>query len=147
MPTSGRAGPRILSSGLRGRLRRAHPRSVGRPVVGLGAAGSGPDWRSIRDVLSVARFASALVSKHQSPLVNACVGSALLQAPSFSYGVVDEGSVPKDRAIVASSAWLVKPHHACMSRCILQPGRHFEPGPRRCSNRAAATGRVFRAVP
>src|SRR5208337_4893123 len=62
---------------------------VGRPVVGLGAASNGPDWRSIRDVLSVARFASALVSKHQSPLVNACVGSALLQAPSFSYGVVD----------------------------------------------------------
>lgn len=39
------------------------------PVVGLGAASSGPDWRSIRDVLSVARFASALVSRHQSPLV------------------------------------------------------------------------------
>ena len=89
MPTSGRAGPRILSSGLRGRLRRAHARSVGRPVVGLGAASSGPDWRSIRDVLSVARFASALVSKHQSPLVNAYVGSALLQAPPFRAGVVD----------------------------------------------------------
>jgi hypothetical protein len=57
----------ILSSGLRGRLRRAHERSVGRPAVGLGAASSGPDWRSIRDVLSVARFASALVSRHQSP--------------------------------------------------------------------------------
>ncbi len=56
------AGPvsRVLSSGLRGRLRRF-------PVVGLGAAGSGPDWRSIQDVLSVARFASALVPKHQSP--------------------------------------------------------------------------------
>src|SRR5271157_36821 len=89
MPTNGRAGPRILSSGLRGRLRRAHARSVGRPVVGLGAASSGPDWRSIRDVLSVARFASALVSKHQSPLVNAYVGSALLQAPPFRAGVVD----------------------------------------------------------
>ena len=61
--------------------------------------------------------------------------------------VLHEGSVPKDRAIVAASAWLVKPHHACMFRCILQPGRHFEPGPRRRSNRAAATGRVFRAVP
>src|SRR5208337_341809 len=78
------AGPvtRILSSGLRGRLRS-------RRIVGLGAASSGPDWRSIRDVLSVARFASALVPKHQSPLVNTCVRLALLQAPSFSYGVVD----------------------------------------------------------
>ena len=58
------AGPvtRILSSGLRGRLRS-------RRIVGLGAASSGPDWRSIRDVLSIARFASALVSRHQSPLV------------------------------------------------------------------------------
>src|SRR5271157_1545798 len=83
MPTNGRAGPRILSSGLRGRLRRAHARSVGRPVVGLGAASSGPDWRSIRDVLSVARFASALVSRHQSPLVNAYVVIALTQAVAF----------------------------------------------------------------
>src|SRR5271157_5996353 len=91
MPTNGRAGPRILSSGLRGRLRRAHARSVGRPVVGLGAASSGPDWRSIRDVLSVARFASALVPKHQSPLVNTCVRLALLQAPSFSYQRPDTG--------------------------------------------------------
>src|SRR5208283_4915447 len=87
VPTCGRAGPpkgwaRILSSGLRGRLRS-------RRIVGLGAASSGPDWRSIRDVLSVARFASALVPKHQSPLVNTCVRLALLQAPSFSYGVVD----------------------------------------------------------
>ncbi len=73
----------ILSSGLRGRLRRAHARSVGRPVVGLGAASSGPDWRSIRDVLSVARFASALVSRHQSPLVNAYVVIALTQAVAF----------------------------------------------------------------
>src|SRR5208337_3990509 len=91
------AGPvtRILSSGLRSRLRQAHARSVGRPVVGLGAASSGPDWRSIRDVLSVARFASALVSKHQSPLVNAYVGSALLQAPPFRAGVVDRRVRPR----------------------------------------------------
>jgi hypothetical protein len=51
------------------------------------------------------------------------------EALSVDLWVLHEGSVPKDRAIVAASAWLVKPHHACMLRCILQPGRHFEPGP------------------
>src|SRR5271157_5129542 len=61
--------------------------------------------------------------------------------------VLHDGSVPKDRAIVAASVWLVKSHHACMFRCILQAGRHFEPGPWRPSNRAAVTGRVLRARP
>src|SRR5271166_3907045 len=86
------------------------------------------------------------------PVLDCCAptgrhSSAQGEALSVDLWVLHEGSVPKDRAIVAASAWLVKPHHACMFRCILQPGRHFEPCPRRRSNRAAATGRVLRAVP
>ena len=52
-----RGGPAwSFSSGLRGRLRS-------RRIVGLCAASSGPDCGSIRDVLSVARFVSALALK------------------------------------------------------------------------------------
>src|SRR5208337_3547707 len=103
MATCGRAGPpkgwaRILSSGLRGRLRS-------RRIVGLGAASNGPDWRSIRDVLSVARFASALVSRHQSPLVNAYVVIALAQSVAF-----------RRRSLTIASLWVAASHPFQRSR-------------------------------